>query len=115
MRRKNTLRVRVGHFSAALNKASQPQRGSSWRVLSRAAPETPSDAALPQTFSHKTLWTMRQAPHQITADIAWTAGQWELRLFSDSELITSRRFAHRSAAVAYADLFQQDLERDGWQ
>lgn len=63
----------------------------------------------------KTLWIMRRDAQQIEAAIAWLDGQWETRFMDQASLITWRRFGARSIAVAYADLLQQDLERDGWQ
>jgi len=72
-------------------------------------------AALLEPFPHKTLWTMQRQTHRLTAEVVCTDGHWELRLFAQHQLITWRRFAQRVTAVAYADLLQQDLERDGWQ
>ncbi len=71
-------------------------------------------AALTPFPFRKSLWIMRSDDDNIEAVIAWTHGQWELRLLSRGALITWRRFAKRPVAVAYADLFQQDLERAGW-
>ncbi len=72
-------------------------------------------ALLETIVMSKTLWTMRSGSHQLEAAIVWTERQWELRLLAHGRLITWRRFTRRSTAVAYADVFQQDLERAGWQ
>ena len=69
----------------------------------------------PPVASRKTLWIMRRDAYQIEAAMACMNGEWELRLMDHVSLITWRRFRVRSLAVAWADLFQQDLERDGWQ
>ena len=72
-------------------------------------------AAVVESLSmRKRLWILRRDVHQVEAQIVWRERQWELQLFSGGSLITWRQFAQRSAAVTYADLFQQDFERDGW-
>jgi hypothetical protein len=58
---------------------------------------------------------MHRDSSQVTAEVVWTDAQWELRLFGDGGLITWRRFPQRASTVAFADCFQQELERDGWQ
>lgn len=60
------------------------------------------------------LWAMRHDQNELTAEIMPAGERWEFRIFAQGELITWRRFEDPADAMAYADLFQRDLARDGW-
>ena len=85
------------------------------RLDTRSGATGLGEAVTPAHAESKVLWILRHDTHQVVADIVWTETWCELRLFSRGSLITWRRFARRSEAVAYADLFQQDFERAGWE
>lgn len=67
-----------------------------------------------EPFPRKPLWSLRHATHELSAEVVFTNGEWELQILALGALITWRRYPRRTSAVAYATVIQQNLERNGW-
>ena len=61
-----------------------------------------------------TLWTMRRLGHRARCALIDRAGEWELRVLADGEVLLTERCARGSEAFALAEIWKQRMLNQGW-
>ena len=61
-----------------------------------------------------TLWTMRRPGHRARCALIDCAGDWELRVLADGEVLLTERCARGSEAFALAETWRRRMLEQGW-
>ena len=61
-----------------------------------------------------TLWTMRRLGHRARCALIDRAGDWELRVLADGEVLLTQRCGRGSEAFALAETWKRRMLAQGW-